>query len=165
MKRLPALVLILVAAACQQKAAAPALQARASEAPPALPAGHPPIAKSAAAADPGLSLSGTVSAAPLIAAKLGAAKQTSLFLIARDAGTQQIVAVRKEEGVSFPFAFTLSGADSMLQGTAFTGTLDLTARVSKSGDAMPAAGDVEGVTKGVRVGARDVAVTLDRVRP
>lgn len=162
MKPVATLLLMLTASACQPKPAAPAAKAEFTPA-AALPAGHPPIAPSARTADAGPSLSGTVTVAAAVASKLGA--KTALFLIARDTASQQIVAVRKEENVSFPFAFSLSGADSMVQGTAFQGTLDITARVSKSGDAMPSAGDVEGVTKGVRVGARDVAITLDRVRP
>ena len=43
--------------------------------------------------------------------------------------------------------------------------LDLTARVSSTGDAMPGPGDVEGVLKGVKVGTRDARITLDSVRP
>jgi len=160
-KPLTALLLVLTTA-CQQKAAPPPAKA-AAQASPALPAGHPPIAAAAVPADAGPSLSGTVTAAAAVTANLAAAN--ALFLIARDSKSQQILAVRKEEGVRFPFSFTLSGADAMVPGTAFQGTLDLTARVSKSGDAMPAKGDVEGVTQGVRVGARDVAITLDRVRP
>jgi cytochrome c-type biogenesis protein CcmH len=153
---------MLFAAACQQKTPAPAAKVEATPA-AALPAGHPPIAASARPSGAGFSLSGTVSASASVASKLGG--KGALFLIARGATSQQIVAVRKEENVGLPFAFTLTEADSMIQGTALEATLDLTARVSKSGDAMPAAGDVEGVTKGVRAGARDVVITLDRVRP
>ena len=86
-----------------------------------------------------------------------------LFIVARDA-QKRIVAVRREDGVTFPFAFTISGADAMTAGTKFAGPLDITARLSKSGDAIPAAGDLEGVTGGVAVGAKDVVIAIDRVR-
>src|SRR5262249_19024350 len=41
--------------------------------------------------------------------------------------------------------------------------LEITARLSKSGDAVAAKGDVEGVAKGVAVGATDVRIALDTV--
>ena len=39
------------------------------------------------------------------------------------------------------------------------------ARVSKSGRPMPSSGDLEGLSKPVAVGTKDVAVTIDRVLP
>jgi cytochrome c-type biogenesis protein CcmH len=89
--------------------------------------------------------------------------QDVLFVVARDA-SRRIVAVRRADGVRFPFAFTISGSDAMTEGTTFAGPLEVTARLSRSGDAIPAAGDLEGVARGVHVGARDVKVSLDTVR-
>jgi hypothetical protein len=66
--------------------------------------------------------------------------------------------------VKFPFSFRLSAADAMVAGTPFKGPLDITARLSKSGDAVAAKGDLEGVARGIDVGAKDVKVTIDRVR-
>ena len=140
---------------CQQR---PADRAGAREKPPSVAAGE------AAPADPATAISGQVVAAPALAAHAGG--RPTLFLIARDPASGQIVAARKEEAVRLPFAFTISEADSMMRGGAgFAGALDLTARVSKTGDAMRAAGDVEGTAEGVRVGARDATITLDTVRP
>jgi cytochrome c-type biogenesis protein CcmH len=87
-----------------------------------------------------------------------------LFLIARSAETHEILAVRKEQGVVFPFAFHISGADAMVEGTSFKGTLDITARLSRSGEAMPGPGDIEGVLRGVSSSAQGVALTLDTLR-
>jgi len=44
------------------------------------------------------------------------------------------------------------------------GPLTLTARLSKSGDAVAAKGDLEGTARGVAVGATDVKVSLDTVK-
>ena len=86
-----------------------------------------------------------------------------LFVIARSAASKQIVAVRREDAAAFPFPFRISGGDAMIAGTAFAGPLDITARLSKSGDAVAAKGDLEGVARGVNVGASDVVLTLDTV--
>jgi hypothetical protein len=76
----------------------------------------------------------------------------------------RILAVRREDNVTFPFKFQVSGRDAMIAGTTFAGPLTLTARLSKSGDAVAAKGDLEGTARGVAVGATDVKVTLDTVK-
>jgi hypothetical protein len=125
-----------------------------------LPPGHPPIGGAGAAAVPGEALSGTVALSPSLASRKGAA----LFLIARNAKSQQIVAVRKEDASRFPVAFTISGTDAMTADTSFEGPLDLMARLSQTGDAIPAKGDIEGVAKGLKPGQKDVRIVLDSVR-
>jgi hypothetical protein len=176
----PAVVLIpalaLAALACGQKpaqSAPPAAQVEATQpAPPgttapaadaaALPPGHPPVSGGATAAvNPAEAIGGTVTLGSGIA-KPG--PKEVLYVIARDPKTQQIVAVRRSEAASFPFTFTISGADGMGEATAFKGPLDVTARLSRSGDAIPAKGDIEGVAKGVAPGSKAVAITLDSVR-
>jgi cytochrome c-type biogenesis protein CcmH len=88
-----------------------------------------------------------------------------LYIIARGSASRQIVAVRKEEHVRFPFAFRLSSGDSMMPGTPFAGPFDLTARLSHSGDATPRPGDLEGTVKNVAAGSRGISVIVDTVRP
>lgn len=124
-----------------------------------LPPGHPPTS---GAADASASVTGTVRLDASLSSR-PQPKDAVLFIIARDA-ERKIVAVRREDGVAFPFAFTISSADAMTQGTRFAGPLEITARLSRTGDALPAAGDLEGVASGVAVGARDIALTIDRVR-
>jgi len=128
-----------------------------------LPAGHPPLpdAPPPGRPDVGGSIAGTVD---VESGLKGRVTGGALFLIARNAKTRQIVAVRREESLKFPVRFQLSGSDAMTQGTAFEGPLDVTARWSKEGDAMPAPGDIEGTARGVQVGAADVAVKLSEVR-
>jgi cytochrome c-type biogenesis protein CcmH len=88
-----------------------------------------------------------------------------LYIIARGSASRQIVAVRKEEHVRFPFAFRLSSGDTMMPGTPFAGPFDLTARLSRSGDATPRPGDLEGTLKNVAAGSRGISVIVDTVRP
>jgi hypothetical protein len=86
-----------------------------------------------------------------------------LFVIARSGADRRIVAVRREDNVTFPFKFGISGRDAMIAGTSFAGPFEVTARLSKSGDAVAAKGDLEGTVRGVAVGATDVKITLDTV--
>jgi cytochrome c-type biogenesis protein CcmH len=108
-----------------------------------------------------LSVSGRITLAPRLEAQVP--PRHALFLIARDA-QRTIVAVRREEGVRYPFAFRITAADAMTEGTRFAGPLEITARISKTGDAMPQAGDLEGTARGVAVGAADVPITIDTAR-
>jgi hypothetical protein len=105
-------------------------------------------------------VAGTIAVAPTLRAR---ATGGVLFVIARSAADRRILAVRREDNVTFPFQFRISGRDAMIAGTTFAGPLDVTARLSKSGDAVAAKGDIEGTARGVAVGAKDVKVTLDTV--
>lgn len=128
-----------------------------------LPPGHPPVDGApppGTATDTG-SVAGTIAVAPSLRSR---ASGGVLFVIARSAADRRILAVRREDNVTFPFQFRISGRDAMIAGTTFAGPLDVTARLSKSGDAVAATGDLEGTARGIAVGAEDVQVTLDSVR-
>jgi hypothetical protein len=128
-----------------------------------LPPGHPPVDAApppGAAAGDAASVAGTITVAPSLQSR---ASGGVLFVIARSAADHRILAVRREDAARFPFNFRISGRDAMIEGTAFAGPLDVTARLSKSGDAVAAKGDIEGTARGLRVGAEDVKVTLDTV--
>jgi hypothetical protein len=132
-----------------------------------LPPGHPPIEshplqKRPAAAEEGGSVSGSIDVAAPHRAKI---KGGALFVIARRAGTREVVAVRKEERLELPQKFFLSSSDVMMEGVSFAGPFDVTVRWSQSGDAMPAPGDIEGTARNVALGASNVAITLSDVRP
>jgi cytochrome c-type biogenesis protein CcmH len=128
-----------------------------------LPPGHPPIDAAPpagkGAADTG-SVAGTIAVAPALQSR---ASGGVLFVIARSGADRRIVAVRREDNVTFPFKFGISGRDAMIAGTSFAGPFEVTARLSKSGDAVAAKGDLEGSVRGVAVGATDVKITLDTV--
>jgi len=128
-----------------------------------LPPGHTPVDAApppGAAASDTASIAGTITVAPNLRSR---AAGGVLFVIARSAADHRILAVRREDNVTFPFKFRISGQDAMIAGTAFAGPLDVTARLSKSGDAAAAKGDIEGTARGLRVGAEDAKVTLDTV--
>lgn len=128
-----------------------------------LPPGHPPVGeRPSGSSASGPPVTGTITVSPRVADRV--VPHEVLFIVARSAATRQVLAVRKEEGPRFPFAFEISGADAMVEGTAFTGPFDITARISKSGDAIPASGDIEGFARGVATGATGVAISLDSVR-
>jgi len=129
---------------------------------PTLPPGHPALGGESTSSE-GKPVEGEVRLHPRVKDK--AKPEDVLYIIARGSASRQIVAVRKEEHVRFPFSFRLSSGDSMMPGTPFEGPFDLTARLSRSGDATPQPGDLEGTAKNVAAGSRDVSVILDTVRP
>jgi cytochrome c-type biogenesis protein CcmH len=105
------------------------------------------------------SITGTITLAP----KLQVSPTDVLYLMAKkDAAT---LAVRRIDKPTFPYAFELSAGDAMMAGGSFQGPVDVVARVSRTGDAIPAKGDLEGTAKGVAVPSKDVKLTIDSVRP
>jgi hypothetical protein len=88
----------------------------------------------------------------------------SLFLIARSEGAQRGVplAVKKLQGITFPYSFTLGQADVMLPGALFEGPVTIFARLDKDGDAAPAPGDIDGVVT-TNSGDQKVEITLNHL--
>jgi cytochrome c-type biogenesis protein CcmH len=131
----------------------------------ALPPGHPPLTGDAPAPHSALpsdeGIAGTVEVAP---ERKAAISGGALFVIARNAKSQQIVAVRREGADRFPLPFQLTAADVMMEGVPFEGPFDVTARWSTTGDAMPGPGDIEGVLRGVAMGSKGVKIVLSEVR-
>lgn len=139
-----------------------------------LPPGHPPISgggsAATAAADPhgnvataGLaksagSITGTISLSP----KLESSPSDVLYVMAKKGKTT--LAVKRVSQPAFPYDFEVSGTDSMMGGVDFVGPVDLVARVSRTGDAIPAKGDLEGLATGVKIPATAVKLTIDSVR-
>ena len=124
-----------------------------------LPAGHPPIGEPAPGAKSAGSISGTIVLSP----KLKVGPSDVMYVMAKKGAAT--LAVRRVEKPSFPFAFEISGGDAMTGGAAFEGPVDVVARVSRTGDAIPAKGDLEGTAKNVKVPAKGVQLTIDSVRP
>lgn len=91
----------------------------------------------------------------------------TVFVFARAVdGPRAPLAVRRLPASELPASITLSDDDAMAEGLSLSGypEVRIAARVSSSGDAIPAAGDLEGHSGPVTVGeAGDVAVTIDRV--
>ena len=134
--------------------------------PPAAPA--PPAPEAAAApAGEGGSITGKIELSPSLAKKK---PEGILFLVARrisDNPTARgtLIAVKKMPATTFPLPFTLSAADMPFQTGAFDGELVLTARIDQDGDPMShQKGDMLGTLPKVRVGAKNVRLTLDQLQ-
>jgi cytochrome c-type biogenesis protein CcmH len=129
--------------------------------------GDQPAAKSAApAAAAAKSVSGTLSLAAELKAK--ARPDDAVFLFARPAdGTKMPIAIVRAQVKDLPLKFSLDDSQAMSPQVKLSNfdEVIVAARVSKSGNAMPASGDLEGLTKPVKVGATGVALTIDRVLP
>jgi len=150
----------------------PATPAMAGDAGASLPPGHPPVGGGDAHgnADPHGNLAaggqarsaGSVSGTITMAPKLATSPSDILYVIAKKGAST--LAVQRIEKPVFPLAFEISGRDAMTAGIAFEGPLDIVARVSKTGDAIPARGDLEGSARNVKVPAKGVSLTIDSVR-
>jgi cytochrome c-type biogenesis protein CcmH len=120
-----------------------------------LPSGHPPVGDAPAAA---ARVSGTITLGP----GLSVSPSDVLYVMAKSGAAT--LAVRRVETPSFPYDFEISGGDSMAGDASFAGPVDVVARVSRTGDAIPAPGDIEGTARGVAVPGSGVRLTIDSVR-
>jgi hypothetical protein len=123
-----------------------------------LPAGHPPIGGPA----PGAKSVGSVTGIIALSPKLKVGPSDVMYIMAKNGPAT--LAVRRVEKPSFPFAFEIAAGDAMMSGGSFQGPVDVVARVSRTGDAIPAKGDLEGVAKNIKVPAKNVQLTIDSVR-
>jgi hypothetical protein len=104
-------------------------------------------------------LSGTIALDPSITQSPGAA--VTVFIIARtEPGKGKPVLARRIDAQSFPVAFTLTGADSMMAGDK-PGNVSLEARIDLDGDAMTREpGSPTARLASVSLGSQSVALTL-----
>jgi cytochrome c-type biogenesis protein CcmH len=119
----------------------------------------------AKAAAPGATLHGKVDIAPALKGKVS--DKDIVFLFARSAqGGAPVAAIRSTAG-KFPLEFELSDAMAMNPDNKLSNfkEVSLTARVSKSGQPMGGSGDLEGTLTGVKVGSKDIKLTIDKIRP
>ena len=120
-----------------------------------------PAAKKSAAA----TVSGRVVLAPKMAKN--AAPNDTVFVIARAAaGPRTPLAVVRLRAGNLPAKFSLDDSLAMspeLKLSAFS-EVTLLVRLSKSGNAVAQAGDLEAAPLTVKLGARDVVLVIDRVR-
>jgi cytochrome c-type biogenesis protein CcmH len=130
----------------------------------ALPPGHPPLEGLSGAPVPpaasGASVSGTIALSAELAGR--ASSGDVLYVMAKKDGTT--LAVQRLESPRFPAPFEVSEGHAMVAGTTLEGPVDIVARLSKTGDAIASAGDLEGATSGVAVPAEGVTVTIDQIR-
>lgn len=115
---------------------------------------------------PALAITGTVRLAPSLAEK-GASTDT-LFVFARDVnGPPMPVSIVRARKGDLPFTFRLDDSTSPMPSRKLSevGAVVIVARLSKSGEAMPKSGDLQGMSLPVKPGAANVAVMMDHEIP
>ena len=102
-----------------------------------------------------------MSLAPALKAK--AAPDDTVFVFARPAeGSRVPIAIVRKQVRDLPFAFRLDDSLAMSPASLLStaGRVIVGARVSKSGQAMPQPGDLEGLSAATAVGRTGVAVVI-----
>ncbi|MBL8510900.1 MAG: c-type cytochrome biogenesis protein CcmI, partial [Betaproteobacteria bacterium] len=127
----------------------------------------PGAAKPAPVQVAGASVTGQVSIAPELATQV--APGDTLFIFARAVNGPKIplAVMRIPAPKQWPQAFELTDAMAMAPGMNLSAFAEVTieARISKSGDARPQPGDLEGQSGAVKPGSRDIRLTLSRRVP
>jgi cytochrome c-type biogenesis protein CcmH len=126
----------------------------------------PPVRAAAPEAAPGATgkVSGTVTLDPALRAQ--AAPDDTVFVFARPAGGRMPLAVLRARVAQLPLAFTLDDSMAMAPGMTISSAKQLTvsARISKSGNALPQPGDLAGeAAAAVAPGASGIAVRIGYV--
>ena len=123
------------------------------------------VAKPKAKAATGPSIEGRVELAAALKGKAG--PEDTIFLFARAGENGPPLAVMKARVSALPLNFVLDDSMAMTPDMALSKVPEvvLTARISKSGQPKPVAGDLEGKLLAVKVGAKGVKLVIDRVHP
>jgi hypothetical protein len=140
--------------------------------PPPPPPAPPPAAPAAPeAAAPAAGASGSITGKIELGSAVAKKKpEGTLYIVARRISDNPnargtLIAVKKLPATTFPLAFEMSGADMPFQTGAFEGDLTLTARIDQDGDPMSyQKGDAIGSLPKVRVGAKNVRLTIDQIQ-
>ena len=129
-------------------------------------AGLPAPSAPAAAAGPATALVGRVSVAPALAARVAAGDTVFVFARAAD-GPRVPLAVLRRPASELPLAFKLDDSMAMSPGTSLAqaGKVVVVARISRSGSALPAAGDLQGQSTVIAPGTAGIELTIDSVQP
>lgn len=129
-------------------------------------AGLPPAAAPAAAEVAGVRIDGEVRLAPALLAKVQPGD--TLFVFARAAEGPRIpLAIQRGSVGQWPVAFTLDDSMAMSPELKLSGfdRVVIGARISRSGNATPQPGDLEGQSQALKPSSAPVVVTIDSVRP
>ena len=130
------------------------------------PSAPPPSSSAPAGSSP--QISGKITIDPKL--KAGIDPNAALFIIARPAAGAggPPLAVKKIDKPTFPLTYSLGQENVMMQGTPFTGKINITVRVDKDGNPTTrGTGDMTGEYKKnpVEVGAKNVDIVIDQVAP
>ena len=127
----------------------------------AMPADHPPVKQAGASR----AITGKVVLGSGLAGK---ALPDTLFVFAKDvAGPPMPVSIVRASKNDLPFTFRLDDSTSPMPSRKLSDidTVVIVARLSKSGQAMPGSGDLEGMSQPIKPGAENITVVIDRERP
>jgi len=113
----------------------------------------------------GAQIGGVVTLSPALASK--AAPADTVFLFAKVSGSTVPVAVMRAQVEELPLRFTLDDSMAMMPEMKLSDYKEVTlsAKISKSGEAMPLPGDLKGEVTQVKIGAKDVRVVIDKISP
>jgi cytochrome c-type biogenesis protein CcmH len=129
---------------------------------PVTPSGSAPLSTPVSA-----SVSGTVSLSPALAKQAG--PEDTLFVFARGPeGKGMPLAILRRQVKDLPLQFTLDDSLAMSPAAKISGvsSVVVSARISKTGEAFPQAGDLSGQTGPVKLGASSLKVEIsDVVKP
>lgn len=111
-------------------------------------------------------ISGTVTVRGDLVTRLSPSDTVFVFAQAAN-GSRMPLAIQRVEASRLPYRFTLDDGASMAAGGKLSDHAEvvIVARVSKSGQATPQSGDLEGRTGPVRLGAQGIALVIDAVVP
>jgi cytochrome c-type biogenesis protein CcmH len=140
--------------------------AAAANAPALMEAAQPAVEPSPATATTAATkVAGTVELDPALRAEV---KDTdTVFVFARASqGPRFPLAVLRKQVKDLPFSFVLDDSMSMMPEARLSGFASLVvgARISKSGNATPQAGDLEGAVSSVQAGAQDIKIRISTRR-
>ena len=130
------------------------------------PTASPASAATVAATATSTQVSGRVSLAPLLAARV--APGDTVFIFARAAeGPRMPLAILRRTAAELPITFTLDDSLAMAPEMKLSkfARVVVGARISKSGEAMPRAGDLIGQSAPVSTGSGPLEIVIDAVQP
>lgn len=111
-------------------------------------------------------ISGTVSLAPQLASKVK--PDATVFIFARaENGSRMPLAILNKSSRELPMTFALDDSSSMAPGMNLSsaGSVMVVARISRSGNATPQSGDLEGMVGPIKPGSKDIQLKIDKVLP
>jgi cytochrome c-type biogenesis protein CcmH len=137
--------------------------------PPTASAGQPganATPPSSSAATDATAISGRVTLDPALRDRVSPSDTLFIFARAVD-GPRMPLAVVRTTASELPRDFRLDDTMAMAPIAKLSGASEVVveARIAKSGSATPAKGDLEGMSKPVKPGARGVSIVIDRVVP
>lgn len=105
---------------------------------------------------------GTISLDPEL--KVGLNPSAGLFIFARPEGVDAgpPLAVKRHSVFQFPFEFDIGQLNTMMEGSQFEGTMNLTARLDQDGNRKSSPGDVEGKIQ-ITAGQKGVQLVLNNL--